>query len=323
LGALITLGVLVVLAFPIVSLIALGLGAGIRGRLRVLETRLARIEAAGGAAAGMHQLAERVSRLEASARPTAPDATPRGRPEAPGAPGPTAPETGAPPPSTAAPATPAAPERTTAASPRAPGHEAPLEETSDEAVRFDERAMVRPTPPPTAPPPHAARAAPPGPSLEERFGTRWVVWVGGVALGLGGIFLVRYSIEQGLLGPGMRVLLGALLGVGLVVGGEWLRRQERRTGLVGLPAAHIPSILTAAGTTVAYATAYAAFALYGFLGPAAAFLLLGVVALATLGAALLHGPALAALGLVGARSRRFWSPPMSQTTGRFTSISRW
>ena len=47
-------------------------------------------------------------------------------------------------------------------------------------------------------------------------------------------------------------------------------------------------------------TVYAAYALYGFLGPAVAFVLLGVVALATLAAALLHGPALAALGLVGA-----------------------
>jgi predicted membrane protein DUF2339 len=79
-----------------------------------------------------------------------------------------------------------------------------------------------------------------------------------------------------------------------------LRRNENRSGIAGIPVANIPSILTAAGTTVAYATIYAAYALYGFVGPAAAFVLLGVVALATLGAALLHGPALAALGLVGA-----------------------
>src|SRR5262249_26991806 len=43
-----------------------------------------------------------------------------------------------------------------------------------------------------------------------------------------------------------------------------------------------------------------AYALYDFLGAGAAFILLGVVALATLAAALLHGPALAGLGLVGA-----------------------
>ncbi|RAI39354.1 DUF2339 domain-containing protein, partial [Rhodoplanes roseus] len=136
--------------------------------------------------------------------------------------------------------------------------------------------------------------------FEERFGTQWVVWVGGVALALGGIFLVRFSIEQGLIGPGVRVALGALLAAALVVAGEWSRRNELRLGAVAIPSAHVPSILTAAGTTVAYATVYAAYALYGFLAPPLAFLLLGVVALATLAAALLHGPALAGLGLVGA-----------------------
>jgi uncharacterized membrane protein len=136
--------------------------------------------------------------------------------------------------------------------------------------------------------------------LEERFGTQWVVWVGGLALALGGFFLVRYSIQQGLVGPGVRVTLGALLAIALVMSGEWARRNEQLSGMVGLPSAHIPSILTAVGTTIAYADVYAAYGLYGFLTPAAAFLLLGVVALATLAAALLHGPALAGLGLVGA-----------------------
>jgi uncharacterized membrane protein len=111
---------------------------------------------------------------------------------------------------------------------------------------------------------------------------------------------VRYSIEQGLLGPGVRVTLGALLAAALVGAGEWARRSERLAGISGLPTAHIPSILTAAGTTVAYADVYAAHALYGFLAPGSAFVLLGLVALATLAAALLHGPALAGLGLVGA-----------------------
>ncbi|MBC8012786.1 MAG: DUF2339 domain-containing protein [Methyloceanibacter sp.] len=59
-------------------------------------------------------------------------------------------------------------------------------------------------------------------------------------------------------------------------------------------------MLTAAGTAIAYADVYAAYALYGFIGPAVAFALLGIVALFTLAAALLHGPALAGLGLIGA-----------------------
>ena len=137
-------------------------------------------------------------------------------------------------------------------------------------------------------------------SLEERLGTQWAVWVGGIALALGGVFLVRYSIEAGLLGPGVRVILGALLAIALIATGEWARRSERLSGISGIPSAHIPSILTAAGTVVAYADVYVSYALYDFLNPGLAFILLGAVALATLAAALLHGPALAGLGLVGA-----------------------
>ena len=157
----------------------------------------------------------------------------------------------------------------------------------------------QPTPVPVSPPP-ARPAAPPAIGFEERFGTRWVVWVGGVALALGGIFLVRYTIQQGLIGPGVRIFLGALLAAVLIAAGEWARRTERTLALPVVPSAHIPGTLTAAGTVVAYATVYAAYALYGFLGPAPAFILLGIVALATLAAALLHGPALAGLGTVGA-----------------------
>ena len=127
-------------------------------------------------------------------------------------------------------------------------------------------------------------------------------WCGSaaLALALGGIFLVRYAIEQDLIGPGVRIFLGALFAAGLIAAGEWTRRGEIASGLAAVPSRHIPSVLTAAGTVVAYATVYAAYALYDFLAPAVAFMLLGLVALATLAAALLHGPALAGLGLVGA-----------------------
>jgi uncharacterized membrane protein len=136
--------------------------------------------------------------------------------------------------------------------------------------------------------------------LEERLGTRWVVWIGGLTLALGGLFLVKYSIEAGLLGPAVRVLLGGLFALALLVAGEFARRRDARAAVAPVAIANIPAILTAAGTAVAFATVYAAYALYGFLAPALAFVLLGAVALATLAAALLHGPALAGLGVIGA-----------------------
>ena len=93
-------------------------------------------------------------------------------------------------------------------------------------------------------------------------------------------WVFRFSIEQGWFGPGMRVVLGALLALALIAAGEWTRRTENLSGVTGLPTAHIPSILTAAGTAVAYADVWAAYRLYDFLGAGAAFILLGLVALA-------------------------------------------
>ncbi|MGB8399995.1 DUF2339 domain-containing protein, partial [Bradyrhizobium sp.] len=141
---------------------------------------------------------------------------------------------------------------------------------------------------------------PPGRGFEETIGTRWVVWIGGLTLALGGFFMVRYSIEAGLLGPGVRIMLAGLFALALLAAGEWTRRKESISAIEALPAANIPAILTAAGTAIAFATVYAAYALYDFLAPATAFILLGMVALGTLAAALLHGPMLAGLGIAGA-----------------------
>ena len=245
---------LLLLAFPIIAIVALVKVLTLGDHMRRVEARLAALEwqaaapAPGAAAVAPEQPTPSVSEPEA------------------------APEVAEP--IVAASAEPAAPPSE---------QETPIAATS-------------PVAPPQAPPPQAAPAM----SLEERLGTQWAVWVGGLALALGGIFLVRYSIEQGLVGPAVRVTLAALLASALVAAGEWARRSERLAGISGLPRAHIPGILTAAGTSIAYADVYAAYALYGVLAPAAAFILLGLVALATLAAALLHGPALAGLGLVGA-----------------------
>lgn len=160
---------------------------------------------------------------------------------------------------------------------------------------------TRPTAPvPAIPVAAPAQPAPPRQDFEEKLGSRWAVWVGGVALALGGIFLVRYSIEQNLLQPETRTALGGLFALALIGAGEWLRRRESAFALPGIPSANVPSVLTAAGTCTAFATAYAAYALYGLISPAATFVLLGVIAVLSMVAATLHGPVLAALGLIGA-----------------------
>ncbi len=136
--------------------------------------------------------------------------------------------------------------------------------------------------------------------LEKHFATRWPIWVGGLAFALGGIFLVRYSIERGMFGPGMRLAMSAIAGLSAMAGGEYLRRRDIKLAFAGDRAAQVPAILTAAGAAILFAVVYAAHAVFGFIGPTPAFALLAVISLATLAASLLHGSALAALGLLGA-----------------------
>jgi uncharacterized membrane protein len=173
-------------------------------------------------------------------------------------------------------------------------------EPPPEDVTTPEQSEDTAVPPVSTPQDVVSEPAGPKTSLEERLGTRWAVWVGGLALGLGGLLLVRYSIEQGFFGPGARIVMGALFAAGLIAAGEWFRRTERALPIETIPSAHIPSVLTAAGTVAAFGTIYAAHALYEFIGPALTFILLGAVGIGTMLAAALHGPALAGLGLAGA-----------------------
>lgn len=210
------------------------------------------------------------------------------------------------------------PEETTAAAERLPA--TPLT-TASSSLAPDTVAGPSPIPLPGAAPETAAAGAPEsiaegttplppkrGRSLEESFGTRWTVWVGGLALALGALLLVRYSIEAGYFGPAARVAFGLLLAAALVAGGEYLRRKETAGKTAESPAeasgvfavASIPAILTAAGTVAAFGAIYAAHAVYGFIGAGPAFIALGATGIACMFASALHGPALAGVGLVGA-----------------------
>jgi uncharacterized membrane protein len=153
------------------------------------------------------------------------------------------------------------------------------------------------------PEPAVAEAIPTAPKqadIETALGTRWAVWVGGLALALGGLFLIRYSIEAGIFGPGTRLAMAGMLGLVLVGGGEFIRRTGFKVPVEGAAGAYVPGILTAAGAFTLFGTIYAAHGVYGFIGPGPAFFLLGVIGVATIAAALVHGQALAGVGLLGA-----------------------
>ncbi|MFZ1816042.1 MAG: DUF2339 domain-containing protein [Rhizobiaceae bacterium] len=154
--------------------------------------------------------------------------------------------------------------------------------------------VANPAPPVVQPRPRRSLA-----DLENAIGAKWSVLLGGLAVALGAVFLVKYSIEAGLLGPRARIASGAIFSAALFAGGEWLRRRDNRFSLPAIPSADIPGIITGVGAIAAFATIYAAYALYGFLGAASAFVLLTIAGLASLLLSSIHGPKLAAIGVLG------------------------
>jgi uncharacterized membrane protein len=179
---------------------------------------------------------------------------------------------------------------------RAP--DATFAEAADTAPDLSGPVEETPMPPPEAPAEPArqglgARLWGEG-GLERQFGAVLPVWVGGIAIAFAGFFLVKYSIENQLVGPHMRVTLGGLLGVALLVGARFV---AARAGAFG--GHRIAQALTGAGIAVFYVSAYAATALYGILPPLLGFAAMAVTTGLAVILALRHGPPIALLGMVG------------------------
>lgn len=143
-----------------------------------------------------------------------------------------------------------------------------------------------------------AGAEPPAATLGEQFerlvGGNLLIWIGGVAVALAGIFLIRYSIQAGYITPPIRMAMATLFGLGLVAGGELARA---RPGVS--PDPRVAQALVGAGVLILYAAAYGSHVLYGLIGIRTAAALMVVVALGALALSLRHGAPTAVMGLLG------------------------
>lgn len=131
-------------------------------------------------------------------------------------------------------------------------------------------------------------------NFEELFGRKLPIWAGGITLVVAAVFLVRYSIDSGLLSPVVRIVLGSLLGFALIGGAELARRREDF-----LRDERVAQALSGAGIATLYAVTLAAANLYGMIGSGGAF---GALAAITAGAgalALRFGAPSGVLALLG------------------------
>jgi uncharacterized membrane protein len=153
-----------------------------------------------------------------------------------------------------------------------------------------------------APAPVMPSAAPPNPkpkpaaaaiNWEQFMGVKGFAWVGGLALFLGVAFFIKYSFDNNLVAPELRMTLGFLAGLGLVAGGVVMSRKN-------FPA--LSQTLCATGVVVLYAVTFGCHALYHFkfFGPLPTFLLMALITVAAfLLAARMDALVVAILGMLG------------------------
>lgn len=130
--------------------------------------------------------------------------------------------------------------------------------------------------------------------FEDIFGRRLPIWAGGITLAVAGVFLVRYSIETGLLTPVVRVALSFLFGLLLLAGAEVAYRFEDR-----IRDERVRQALAGAGLATLYAGFYLAGTQYGLIGQTVAFLGLAAVTGLAIFLSYRFGLPSAVLGLVG------------------------
>ncbi len=149
-----------------------------------------------------------------------------------------------------------------------------------------------------------------GPGWERRLGILLPVWIGAIAIALGGAFLVKYSIDKGLIGPKARVAGAILLGLGLLGAGEWLLKKGTRMTAHGS---------SAAGIAVLYAAVLSAVNLYHLFSPWMGFVFLGVITAAGVFLSLRQGIVVAFVGLVGGFFTPYFIGVVSASPGRLFS----
>ncbi|HNW45112.1 MAG TPA: DUF2339 domain-containing protein [Elusimicrobiales bacterium] len=132
---------------------------------------------------------------------------------------------------------------------------------------------------------------PEGAGFETAMGQKWLLIIGIVATVFGVAYFLKYSFDQGWVGPAGRVAVVYLLGAAFLFGGNIFRQRGLKN--YGL-------YLAGGGIAMLYSGTYAAFQVYHLIGQMAAFpLMVMVTALAAVLAVLYDAKWLAVLGLIG------------------------
>lgn len=175
--------------------------------------------------------------------------------------------------------------------------------TSDELADVHDKSPSRETEPESERMEESGRTeffpSQPAEALEVSLASRWLIWLGAIAISIAGIFFTAYAIEQGWLGPTTRILVGFAFGLGLAVAGEWVRRQPFQRAIASVRPNYVPLALSAAGLFSMYTAVYSGHALYDLYSSLFAFMALAAIGLFAVTISLFQGRFVALLGVLG------------------------
>ncbi|MGR5453976.1 DUF2339 domain-containing protein [Vibrio alfacsensis] len=137
----------------------------------------------------------------------------------------------------------------------------------------------------------------------------WLVWVGAIAMLIGGGYLVQVIGSHIELSPLMRVTIAFSLSLATVLAGEWFHRKEQKNPERAKRAhgfTYVPAAIAGTGLTGVYCTVIFAFVFYQLLLPSVSLVILAGAAFSSLALSLRQGPLMAVLGLIGGYSAPLW-----------------
>ena len=138
-----------------------------------------------------------------------------------------------------------------------------------------------------------ARKLVPAINWEQFMGVKLLAWIGGLAAFLAVAFFVKYSFDNNLIRPEVRMALGFIAGLGLLVGGVVMSRKEY---------AVLAHTLCGTGVVILYAVTFACRSIYHFefFGPIPTFLLMVLITTTAFFLAVrLNAMVVAVLGMLG------------------------
>jgi len=133
------------------------------------------------------------------------------------------------------------------------------------------------------------------PSFEFNFSTNWFVWLGGIAIAFAAVYFVKYSIENNLVSPFARLIMGLFFGGALIIAGKLVHNRKETIA----NGEKISQALMGAALIDFYACFYTGSNLFDLLPSSIGFLGMAATTLLAIVYSVRFGAPIAILGLLG------------------------